>query len=107
MTLKEKFLNAVMDGELGLLSEHGAIVTLAEFKQYFKDIETDYVNSFMPAAVIETGQYSATHTRFLFRVRRGVYRVHPDALTEQFDNNFLHPGIREKIPAYMPMHVQR
>lgn len=105
MTLKEKFLNAVMDGELGTLSDFGAIVTLAEFKLYFKDIETDYVNSFMPAAVIETGQYSATHTRFLFRVRRGVYRVHPDALAEQFDNNFLHPGVREQIPSYAQMHI--
>jgi len=44
MTLKEKFLNAVMDGELGVLSDFGAVVTLADFKQYFKDIETDYVH---------------------------------------------------------------
>ena len=105
MTLKEKFLNAVMDGELGLLSDFGAVVTLADFKQYFKDIETDYVNSFMPAAVIEAGQYTATHTRFLFRVKRGVYRVHPDALAEQFDNNFLHPGIRESVPAYARLAI--
>ena len=103
MTLKEKFLTAIIDGELGVLGDYGAIVTLAEFKRYFKDIETDYVNSFMPAAVIEAGQYSATHTKFLFRVKRGVYRVHPDALSEQFDNNFLHPGIRESVPVYIRM----
>ena len=103
MTLKEKFLKAIIAGELGVLSDYGAVVALADFKQYFKDIETDYVNSFMPAAVIEAGQYTATHTKFLFRVKRGVYRVHPDAIAEQRENNLLHPGIREAIPVYIRM----
>ena len=103
MTLKEKFLKAIIAGELGVLCDYGAVVALADFKQYFKDIETDYVNSFMPAAVIEAGQYTATHTKFLFRVKRGVYRVHPDAIAEQHENNLLHPGIRETIPVYIRM----
>ncbi|MDH5765906.1 MAG: hypothetical protein OEZ38_07815 [Gammaproteobacteria bacterium] len=101
MTLKEKFLNAIIAGELGTPGDYGAIVNLADFKHYFKDIGTDYVNSFMPAAVIETGQYAATHTRFLFRVKRGVYRVHPDAIAEQSEKNLMHPVIREPSSLYI------
>ena len=82
MTLKDSFLDAVATGKLGVTDDFGTIVTLQEFKKYFKNIETGYITSFMPASVIETGQYSATHTRFLFRIKKGVYRVHPDAIEE-------------------------
>lgn len=105
MTLKDKFLNAIIAGDLGTLDEHGAIVTLMEFKLYFSEIETDYVNSFMPAAVIETGQHSVTHTRFLFRIRRGVYRVHIDAITDQREKNLMHPGIKESSSQYVVMSL--
>jgi len=80
MTLKIRFLEAVSGGDLGEFDDSGVIVTLKEFKSYFKDVKSDYVNSFLPAAVIEAGQKTATHTKFLFRVRKGVYRVHPDAM---------------------------
>ncbi|MCW9014790.1 MAG: hypothetical protein OQL06_13515 [Gammaproteobacteria bacterium] len=82
MILKHRFLNAIVSGELGSTTEQGTIVTLKEFKNYFKDIEGQYITSFLPAAVIETGQHSITHTQFLFRIKRGVYRVHPDAIEE-------------------------
>lgn len=80
MTLKQRFMNAVIAGELGKMTDSGAVVTVPEFKAYFSDINEGYAETFLPAAVIETGQYSATHTRYLFRVRNGVYRVHPEAL---------------------------
>lgn len=82
MTLKDRFLKAVSSGELGEVDDYGVIVSLKQFKSYFRDITSDYVNSFLPAAVIETGQHSTTHTKFLFRIRKGVYRVHPDAIEE-------------------------
>ncbi|MCW9014739.1 MAG: hypothetical protein OQL06_13240 [Gammaproteobacteria bacterium] len=82
MTLKDSFLEAVAAGKLGVTDDFGTVVTLQEFKRYFKNIETGYITSFMPASVIETGQYSATHTRFLFRIKKGVYRVHPEAIEE-------------------------
>jgi len=82
MTLKERFLEAVSNGELGEVDDFGVIISLKDFKKYFKDITSDYINSFLPAAVIETGQYSTTHTKYLFRIRKGVYRLHPDALEE-------------------------
>ena len=87
MQMKERFLNAIIAGELGKQSDFGVIVTLKEFKQYFRDRQTGYVNSFLPAAVIETGQYSATNTKYVFRVRDGVYRVHPQAIADQIKLN--------------------
>ena len=87
MQMKERFLNAVISGELGKEDEFGVVVTLKEFKRYFCDLQTGYINSFLPAAVIETGQYHATNTKYLFRIRNGVYRVHPQAIDEQIKLN--------------------
>ena len=80
MTLKQRFLNAIILGELGSKQDRGIVVTLNEFKSYFKDINTRYITSFLPAAVIETGQYSMTHTKFLFRIKKGTYLIHTDAI---------------------------
>ncbi|VAW64893.1 hypothetical protein MNBD_GAMMA09-792 [hydrothermal vent metagenome] len=82
MTLKQRFLDAVCNGDLGEEDEHGVTVQLTDFKRYFSDIRSDYINSFLPAAVIETGQYSITHTKYLYRAAKGVYRVHPDAVEQ-------------------------
>jgi len=81
-SLKYRFLEAVVNGELGSRENSGIIVTLKAFKTYFSDIKTDYVNSFLPAATIETGQRTITHTKFLYRVKKGVYLVHGDVLLE-------------------------
>jgi len=81
-SLKHRFLEAVVNGELGSRENSGIIVTLKAFKHYFNDIKTDYVNSFLPAATIETGQRTITQTKFLYRVKKGVYLVHADVLLE-------------------------
>lgn len=78
--LKDRFLEAVAKGELGSAENSGRVVTLKEFKAYFNDIKTDYINSFLPAATLEHGQSSVSHTKYLYRVRKGVYLVHPDVL---------------------------
>jgi len=79
--LKKQFLDAVNSGRLGVVDDTGTIIKLSDFKSYFQnEIITDYINSFLPAATIETGQCSCSHTKYLFRVRKGVYRVHPEAL---------------------------
>ena len=82
MTLKERFLKAVITGDLGRADEFGIIVSLFEFKNYFKDIDSSYINTFLAAAVIETGQNSITHTKYLFRMNRGEYLLHPDVIEE-------------------------
>lgn len=78
MQLKERFLAAVLSGVLGRRDEHGIVVELKEFKKYFSDVPRDYAGSFLPAATIEPGRYSMTSTKYMFRVRQGVYRVHPE-----------------------------
>jgi len=80
LPLKDRFLLAVVNGELGRVENSGVIVSLKEFKAHFNDITSDYINSFLPAATIEPGQRSVTNTRYVFRVKKGVYLVHPEVL---------------------------
>jgi hypothetical protein len=102
MTLKQRFLDAVTKGELGSIEDRGVIVTLAEFKHYFKDIHTRYITSFLPAAVIEPGQHSVSHTKYLFRIRKGVYLVHSDAIEKYRDPQLVDENIiNESGFAYM------
>lgn len=78
--LKDRFLMAVVNGELGRQENSGVVVSLKEFKAHFNDIKSDYINSFLPAATIEPGQRSVTNTKYVFRVKKGVYLVHPEVL---------------------------
>jgi len=78
--LKDRFLNAVISGDLGVLEDRGIVVTLKAFKSYFSDVKSDYVNSFLPAATLGPGQLSMSHTKYLFRLRKGVYLLHPDVI---------------------------
>ena len=81
--LKQRFLDAINCGDLGTLDDYGVTITVKEFKAYFRDINPHYPGAFLRQATIEQGQISATHTQYLFHVRKGVYRVHPDALEKK------------------------
>lgn len=81
-SLKQRFLFAIIKDELGSHENSGVVVRLKDFKAYFSDIKTDYINSFLPAATFEPGQSTVSHTKYLYRVRKGVYLVHPDAIDE-------------------------
>ncbi len=78
--LKLRFINAIKQGKIGSLEERGIIVTAKEFKLHFSDIKTQYIGSFLPTATIDPGRTYMTNTRFVFRLRKGVYLLHPDAL---------------------------
>ena len=80
MTLKQRFLEAVVSGELGSIDDRGVVVTLKQFKAHFSDVKSDYINSFLPASTIEPGRMTVSRTRFLFRLRNGVYLVHGDVM---------------------------
>ena len=80
LPLKDRFLLAVVNGDIGRVENSGVIVSLKEFKTHFNDITSDYINSFLPAATIEPGQRSITNTKYVFRVKKGVYLVHPEVL---------------------------
>ena len=99
--LKHRFLDAIIAGKLGKLTDRGYTVSLKEFRMYFSDIKTQYSSSFLPAAVIETGQLSMTHTKFVFRIKKGVYLVHPDAIEEH--KKIRGNDIRECSVVYMVM----
>ena len=58
----------------------GTVVALKDFKACFSDITSQYVSSFLPAVTFEPGQSSLSHTKYLFRIRKGVYLLYPDAL---------------------------
>lgn len=78
--LKDRFLEAINNGELGSVEDQGIIITLKDFKHYFADIKTGYISSFLPASTIEPGQLSLSHTKFVFRIGKGLYRLHQHAL---------------------------
>jgi len=83
--LKDRFLDAVKNGELGTIDDQGILLTLQEFRDYFSDIKTQYITSFLPAATIEPGQHTMTRTKFVFRISKGIYRLHQDALEHDND----------------------
>jgi len=96
MKLKQRFLEAVVKGELGGLDDRGMVVTLKGFKKYFSDVKTDYINSFLPASTIEPGRVEMTKTRFLLRIASGVYIVHPDAIDQYIEQQMLHDDIGDE-----------
>ncbi len=86
MTIKKRFIDAINRGELGTPDSFGVLVTQKEFLAYFPDITSQYRTAFLPGATIEKGRTRATCARYLFRIKKGVYRVHNDVLdakTEQ------------------------
>lgn len=106
-------MEAISSGELGEVDDFGVVVSLKEFKSYFRDVKSDYINSFLPAAVIETGQYSTTHTKYLFRIRKGMYRVHPGAIeehgnldyVEELSLSHINNKVEESLIQYQSYHV--
>jgi len=47
-----------------------------EFELVFADIKTDNINSFLSAAKIKPRRETMTRTKYLFRVGKGVHRIH-------------------------------
>ncbi len=83
MTLKDRLITAINAGELGHKDKHGVFFTKKEFAAYFSDITERYTSAFLPAATIGEGRAWASHTKYLFRIGKGVYRVHPDMLEKK------------------------
>jgi len=79
MTLRERFLDAVIDGELG----NGLVITRQEFMSHFSDDNPATTGCFLSNSEIVTGQpHSPMYSHFTLRVNEnsGVYRIHPEAL---------------------------
>lgn len=79
MSLRERFLDAIIDGKLG----QGIVVTRQQFIQYFKDDTPTFTSVFLSNSEMETGMHSPTYNHFTLRVHKGTYRVHPTAIYER------------------------
>ena len=80
MTLRNRFLDAMIDGHIG----NGLIVTRQELIKHFSDINEGTTGCFLSNSEITTGApHSPTYTHFTMRIRDGIYRIHPQALLDR------------------------
>lgn len=77
MTLRQRFLDAVIDGHLG----KGITVTRKEFMKFFDDENPATTGCFLSNSEIITGTpHSPMYTHFTIRMADGQYWVHPGAI---------------------------
>ena len=80
MTLRDRFLDAIIDGQLG----NGIVVTRQEFMQFFSNDNPATTSVFLSNSEIHTGApHSPTYTHFTLRIQEGQYRVHPQVIQER------------------------
>jgi hypothetical protein len=80
MTLRNRFLDAIIDGQLG----QGITVNRGDFLNYFREDNPNTTGCFLSNSEMETGaRHSPTYRHFTIRVREGVYQIHPAALEER------------------------
>jgi hypothetical protein len=80
MTLRNRFLDAVIDGRLG----QGITVARSDFLNHFKEDNPNTTGCFLSNSEMRTGlPHSPTYKHFTLRIREGVYQVHPVALEER------------------------
>ena len=79
MSLRERFLDALIDGRLG----HNGVVSRQEFIAFFPEEKKTYTGVFLSNSEMQTGQHSPTYQHFTIRVGKGVYRVQQGAISER------------------------
>jgi len=83
--LKHQFLDAVISGVIGTRTERGLIVTTKEFVLYFEDkSKIAYLRSYLPSVSIEAGRHDMKHNKYLFKMGRGIFKIHEEAITDHF-----------------------
>jgi len=86
LTLRIRFLDAVIDGHIG----SGIIVTRQELIQHFHKDNELTTGCFLSNSEIRTGvSHSPTYNHFTMRIREGVYRIHPQALLDRMQERDL------------------
>lgn len=77
MSLREKFLDAMIDGKLG----RDLVIRRRDFMAHFHVENPATTGVFLSNSEVATGApHSPTYTHFTQRVSKGVYRVLPEAL---------------------------
>jgi hypothetical protein len=85
MSLRERLLDAIIDGQLG----NGIVITRQEFITHFPDINELTTGCFLSNSEIETGSHSPTYNHFTMRIGNGIYRIHPQAIQERMQQRNL------------------
>lgn len=88
MTLRNRFLDAVIDGHIG----NGIIVTRKQFMDFFAQDNATTTGCFLSNSEIETGTHSPSYKHFTLRVSEGSYRVHPVALQVRMEQRGILPA---------------
>lgn len=79
MHLRQRILDAVLDGELGA----GVVVTRQQVIAHFQDVSESYTGVVLSNAEMDTGTHSPTWEHYTHRIGRGVYRISPTALAQR------------------------
>lgn len=79
MSLREKLLDGMIDGNIGI----GIIVTRQELMKAFPEEPQTYTGVFLSNSEMTTGMHSPTYDHFTERMSRGRYRIHPMALAKR------------------------
>jgi hypothetical protein len=85
MTLRERLLDAVIDGHLG----HGLIITRQELIAHFHADPETYTGVLLSNSEMITGHHSPTYEHFTLRVDEGRYRIHPLVLSQRMQERGL------------------
>ena len=80
MELKQLFLEALSNGDMGSIDDQGFVITLEEFERKFPHVAKQNSQGFLPASTLKSGDKSISPDKFLYVLRKDVYRLHPDAL---------------------------
>lgn len=76
MTFRNRFLDAMIDGQLG----NGLVVTRQDLMAFFSNDNPLTTGCFLSNSEIETGGHSPTYRHFTIRIGEASYRIHPSAL---------------------------
>ena len=79
MGLRERFLDALIDGHLG----HSGVVSRKDFVAFFRGDKKTYTGVFLSNSEMHTGQHSPTYQHFTVRVAKGLYKVDPRAISQR------------------------
>ena len=80
MNLRERLLDAILDGQLG----KGLVVTRQELIEYFPDVPESTTGVFLSNSEVKTGApHSPTYKHFTERLEEARYRILPSALAER------------------------
>lgn len=80
MTLRERFLDALIDGHIG----RNGVITRREFMTFFSEENPLTTGCFLSNSEMTSGVvHSPNYTHFTIRVSKGAYRVHEEAIRER------------------------